>query len=202
MVDVFFQLNNQKYIQEIYNQYADSNSNKISDTGFCLALKDLGISRSTEEENVLFKEADLDEDGLLDLQEFKGAISKPTKLEQWSDTLPFARLLACCLQSAEEGFAISRDPLRLVCKLDPPVLDSVALMFCEGVKRLLAGQMQELKICYEEMDRKALESADGSNSKFQAFTMSAGTVDDFYKGLTDRVGKQMFQRRVQVDREI
>ena len=187
-MEIFHNLENKKLVQDVFIRHSEPSTGKLTNNGFALALKDIGITREAEDQNLLFIEADLDEDGLIDIEEFSDALKKPSKLEQWFETLPLARLMACCVESAKEIIAISNDPVRLVSQLSAQDLDGLAESFFNGVKHLLAERVCQLKICYEEMERKASEGSDGSNAKFQTFTMSAGNVEDFYKGLTDRVG--------------
>ena len=87
----------------------------------------------------------------------------------------------------DESSAAKADPVRRVSALSYHGIHTVAGDFSAGLKRLLAEQVRQLQHCYDQMDSKAAEKPDGSGAKFQNF--SAGAVEDFHKGLTDRVGK-------------
>ena len=181
-VKKFFNVQNHKIIFEKF-----AVDGKLSEEDFALALQDLGLDSKH-----LFKEADIDGNGFLDFETFGRIISRPSKLEQWLNTLPLAKLLAFCLQSGNECLATAPDPVRVVCSLDKSVLSTIVDGFCEGAKRLLMENAQSMSKCYAALDRKAQEAQDGSRSsaKFQTFTMSAGTAEHFHKGMTDRIGEQ------------
>ena len=184
-VTKFFKQQDHKTIFEQYTA-----SGRMSKQGFITALKDLGSGSDSEDPNHLFKEADIDGDGFLDVEEFGRIISRPSKLEQWLSTLPLARLLSFCLEAADQSLATAPDPLRVVSRLDLPVLSAVVDGFCDGAKRLLSERAQKLSTCYAALDRKAQERQDGSSAKFQACPeMSAGTAESFHKGVTDRIGE-------------
>jgi hypothetical protein len=181
-------------VHATFHKFADKSTTRVPSASFPLALQELDIQMPPDELQQLFKEADIDQDGGLDLEEFRWVIARPTELEQWCSTLPLAKLLGCCLDdtladaATASPHAALADPVRRVCSLSPQDLDRVSKDFCEGARRLLAEQASQLKRCYAELDHKAAEAGDGSSGKFQTFSMSAGTVEDFHKGLTDRVG--------------
>ena len=165
----------------------------MSQSNFLSALRACGPDLDSKDPTGLFHEADIDEDGTLDVAEFGRIISRPSKFEQWLTTLPLARLLSFCLEAADRSLATAPDPLRVVSRLDPPVLSAIVDGFCDGAKRLLSEHVKNLSTCYAALDRKAREGQDGSGSsaKFQTFTMSAGTAESFHKGVTDRIGARV-----------
>ena len=181
-------------VHATFHKFADKSTTRVPSASFPLALQELDIQMPPDELQQLFKEADIDQDGGLDLEEFRRVIARPTELEQWCSTLPLAKLLSCCLEGTLAGAAAASphaalaDPVRRVCSMSPQDLDRVSEEFWVGSRRLLAEQASQLKRCYAELDSKAAEVGDGSSGKFQTFSMSAGTVEDFHKGLTDRVG--------------
>jgi hypothetical protein len=183
-------------VHATFHKFAEKSTARIPSTSFPLALQELQVDMQMQPDKLqqLFKEADIDQDGGLDLEEFRRVIARPTELEKWCSTLPLAKLLGCCLEgtlsdaAAASPPAALADPVRRVCSLSPQDLDSVSEAFWGGARRLLAEQASQLKRCYAELDRKAAEVGDGSSGKFQTFSMSAGTMEDFHKGLTDRVG--------------
>ena len=165
----------------------------MSEKSFVTAIKDLGSDSGSENLHHLFQEADIDGDGFLDLEEFGRIVSRPSKLEQWLVTLPLPRLLSFCFQAADQSLATAPDPLRVVCRLDVPVLSAVVEGFCDGAKQLLVERTRNLSTCFAALDRKAQEAQGGSSAKFQACPeMSAGTAESFHKGVTDRIGRLEF----------
>ena len=163
----------------------------MTEKNFISALQVCGLDSDSEDPKHLFKEADIDGDGFLDVEEFGRIISRPSKLEQWLSTLPLARLLSFCLEAADQSLATAPDPLRVVSRLDLPVLSAVVDGFCDGAKRLLSEHKENLSVCYAALDRKAGEGqgSSGPSAKFETFTMSAGTAESFHKGVTDRIGE-------------
>ena len=182
----FFQLQNHK---DVFERHA--NAGKISEQSFISAMLELGSASELEDSLRLFKEADIDDDGYLDLEEFCRVISTPSKLEQWCNTLALGKLMSCCLHSADDSIAAAPDPLRIVSRLDQQTFSTIVDAFCEGAKCLLSQHAKRLSLCYSALDRKAAENADGSgsNAKFQTVAMNAGKADDFHRGMTDRVGE-------------
>ena len=164
----------------------------------------MGIEMQREKCAQLFREVDIDEDDGLDAEEFLRAINCPSELEQWSSTLPLAKLLGCCLETAMVRALVDcpsaqSDPIRKIVCMSSQDINTVADEFGEGLRRLVTQKVKELKQCFWELDKKAAEGSDGSSAKFQTFAMSAGTVEDFHKGLIDRVGKPTEHANISVD---
>jgi hypothetical protein len=204
----FFDLMDRERVHATFHKFADKSTTRIPSSRFLLALQELDIQVPPDRLQQLFKEADIDQDGDLDLEEFCRVIARPTELEQWCSTLPLAKLLGCCLEGtladavAASPHVVLADPVRRVCSLSPQDLDRVSEEFWGGARRLLAEQASQLKGCYSELDSKAAEVGDGSSGKFQTFSMSAGTVEDFHKGLTDRVGASSAHSTELQDRKV
>ena len=195
-VKIFFDLIDREQVQQIFCRHAEpkTEGGRIPPSSFHLALNDLSIDTLPDKVSRLFMDADIDKDGGLDLAEFRRVVNRPSEIEQWSSTLPLAKLLGCCLEAQVANSVAggrdmaSPDPLRGLCKLSPQALDSAAGEFSRGLRRLLAERASLLRRCYEGLDKRAVDGSDGSSAKFQSFTMAAGDAEDFHKGLTDRVG--------------
>ena len=191
-MEQFFLLQDKDHVKNLFQKYADKGKRKIvSVSNFSAAIDELGLILESEGRDLLFKEADMDNDNGLDLEEFSRVINKTSKLEQWATTLPLAKLLAYCLPSLETGAVNSTaDSLRAVSRLSTQDIVKAAQLVGEGVARVLEERVKDLKACYDNMDKKTAEELlNTANVKFQAFTMSAGKVEDFHKGLTERVGE-------------
>jgi hypothetical protein len=194
--DLFFDLIDPKHIKDVFCCHAEPRTEKgrILPSRFYHALQDLGIIVHPEKAVHLFEEGDMDEDGGLDLAEFSRVVGLPSELEQWSATLPLAKLLGCCLEALLANDlpggkdTVPSGQLRRLCHLSRHELDGIAVEFSRGLRRLLADRTSILRQCYEELDRRAADCADGSSAKFQSFPMAAGDARDFHSGLTGRVG--------------
>ena len=187
----FFNLRDKVYVQSVFERHADTASGKVSAANFAVALQDISQEYKGGDISKLFEEADIDLDGSVDLEEFSRIIVKPTELEKWSKNLPLAKLLAYCLESVDATHP-SMDPLRIVSSIGPEALETIANGFSDGLKKLLSEEIKQLKDCFVALERKAVEDSDGSSEKFVTFSMSAGKVEDFHKGLTNRVGEREF----------
>jgi hypothetical protein len=183
----FHNSRNQLHNELIFKKYANPDTNLITDDAMNSALRELGVQLTPDEAAAVFEEADTDENGGLDLQEFIKAINHPSKVQQWVETLPLSSLLAHCL-SFKGGD--SSDPLREVSRLSAHELRASAQAYCENLQTVLADAVRELKKCHDAMD--ALTASSVSNSKFQTPKMSAGSVEEFYQGLFGRVGECFF----------
>jgi hypothetical protein len=188
-VDRFFQRFDGERVDDIFSRHGGTDK-KLLPTSLGPALQDFGVELNPEEVNLVFKQADLDDDKGLDLAEFHMAVKTPTKLQQWADTLPLSQLLGYSLTLRNRNL---EDPVRAVAGMSPDELDDTMEVFCRGVRKILEDSQAELAKCYEAMDRHAAATAatadGGASTKFQTFKMSTGTVEHFQEGLKGRVGK-------------
>ena len=180
----FFNHRDTHYVELLFKKHAAQVSNLMTADSMNAALCELGIQLTPNEVAVMFETADTDENGGLDLQEFKKVISFPSKVQQWTDNLPLSQLLAHCL-----SFKGGDDPLREVSCLSADELRASTEAYCVSLQTVLADALCELKKCYDAMDKVAASAA---NTKFQTPKMSAGSVEDFFHGLVGRVGEICF----------
>ena len=110
----------------------------------------------------------------VDLDEFKRIARQPNEAEQWFQMIPFASLLA---------FSLSIKTLDKLEGLQQGYIILGLQAFSQGVQAVLERRLKKLK------DQKAkLEVVPDGESKFGGF-LEGGNVDDFYHGLSDRLGK-------------
>jgi hypothetical protein len=185
----FHDSRNQQHNELVFNKHANQATNLMTVDAMTAALLELGVQLTQDEAAAVFESVDTDENGGLDLQEFTKAINRPSKVQQWIETLPLAPLLAHCL-SFKGGD--SSDPLREVSGLSADELRASTQAYCESAQKVLADALRDLKKCYDAMDALAASSSANGNSKFQTPKMSAGSVEEFYKGLVGRVGECRF----------
>jgi hypothetical protein len=181
-VDVFSELRDPQSVKDLFDRHADQSTKLITAMNIRSVMLALGNHVTEDEATVLFQTFDMDENGGLDLQEFKKAIKFPSKVEQWADNLPLSKLLAHCL-----SFKQGDDPLREVSRLSSDELRAVTNAYCESLHLMLMEAVRELNLCYAEMDNTA--GLADAGSKFQTFKMSSGSVEDFHNGLQGRVGE-------------
>ncbi len=172
------------------------------------ALEEAGFKIDDEDVETLFETLDLDSDNVLDFQEFKLAVQRPSKtlkeIERWTSAMPFSQLIATGLielvghdrpvkkktkgQAHEEP--AQRDPIRTISKSSDDEFSVVCDGVLEGIKKLLQKNHKEVKAAYEAFDKqKFAKGNEDDQSKFAVNTMSCGKISDFYKGLEGRVGK-------------
>jgi hypothetical protein len=143
-------------------------------------LRSLGMEPGYLEEEGPFDEATT---GSMDLPALTGLLAKPTALRQWAASMPLAELLGDALQRALLGAA---DPLREASKLAPDVIGLVCVAVRCGLERMLAEQVRALRDGYAMMAAAKTNRAAG---KYTVISMSAGTADDYHRGLEGRIGE-------------
>ncbi len=120
--------------------------------------------------------------GFIDLSALTGLLAKPTALRQWAASMPLAEMLADALQRALPG---EGDPLREASKLAPDVIGLVCEAVRCGLERMLAEQARTLREGFALMAAAETNQAAG---KYTVISMSAGTADDYHRGLEGRIG--------------
>jgi hypothetical protein len=174
-----------------------------------LALEDIGFKVQAEDVEAIFESMDSDGDAVLDLTEFKLAVTRPSKalkeIERWTTSMPFQQLIASgfvllaehdkapLIRKKDKGGEedpTKKDPLRSVSKCSEEDFTAVCDCVLEGCRKLLVKHHAELRTAYEALDKQKFgKGSDDDQSKFSLNTMSCGGVPDFYEGLGGRVGK-------------
>ena len=183
----FHNSRNHVHNELIFKKHADQATNLMTAAAMTAALRELGVQLTEDEAAAVFESADADENGGLDLQEFVKAINRPSKVQQWVETLPLSSLLAHCL-SFKGGD--SSDPLREVSRLSAQEIRASIQAYCESAEKIVVDGVSKLKKCQDAMDARTASIA--GNTKFQTPKMSAGSVEEFYQGLAGRVGECFF----------
>jgi hypothetical protein len=179
------------------------------------ALEEVGRTVDSEFLDDVFNQFDADGNGSVGLEEFKCAVRRRTKLEQWTASMPMGSLVASCfvpnlLRSYAKIAASSynqeagsdntpqkpmptllndQDPLLRIHDINARELSTVCFGLMDGFRGLICESMIQLRESYKATPKKLAES-DGTSSdvgKF-AFSMQGGLTSDFYSGLGVRVG--------------
>jgi hypothetical protein len=152
---------------------SDKSAEVLYRDGFKLACQDLG--RNTDEDSLddIFQAQDNSGIKSISFEEFKSAIRRRTKLEQWSLSIPTSDLVASCLapivQRKNSGSspdtipnlsAVDQDDqLSKILDISGRDLDFVCMGIAEGCKYVLQQRTKILKVAYAKLDeqKKALE---------------------------------------------
>ena len=159
----------------------NSGTSVLSNEQFTSALDELGLRLKEDEIQSMFRFMDVNSDGVLDLEEFTRAVRFPSAIEQLISTLPITQVFTDAVL-AMTGI----DHLRQFSHITPKQIEDICTVVIPFVKKLLEDSAKKTRELFEAMDKS---EASSSAKKFEVPPeMSAGTVDDFHKGLAGRIG--------------
>jgi hypothetical protein len=168
----------QKFYQRKIDLYGTSALNKEQ---FRSALEELGTFLSEDDFQNLFLSMDINDDGVIDLDEFKRALRIPTQIEQLFSTLPFHRLFANAVPKTS-----GKDPLRSFAQLKVAQVKELVHAVMPYLEKAIFDEVTKLRECFDAMDKS---EANLKASKFEVpIEMSTGRIEDFHCGLSKRIG--------------
>jgi hypothetical protein len=148
---------------------------------FTSVLEELGIHLKDEEIEILFRSMDANNDGVMNLEEFKRAVQSPSTIEQLIYTLPISQIFADAMPDMK-----GTDRLRLFGQLTPEQIDGIIQAAIPYLKSTFEDAVDKVKISEEAKEKSKINQITG---KFEVPPeMSAGTVEDFHGGLPARIG--------------
>jgi Ca2+-binding EF-hand superfamily protein len=171
-------------VRDTFESHKDRTKQVILASSLGQALSDLGVHAEPTEITELLKSWDLNNDGGLDFQEFSALVNMPSPIEEWVGGLSLNRLVADALP---RGSCPIKDQLRHLSRTTPEQVKVSCEIIKEELLRVLQEKLDDLKKSFEKLDS---QPEGESNSKFQIFKMNVGTVNDFHKGLSSRIGKR------------
>ena len=171
-----------QFVHDTFNSHKDKTKQVILASSLGRALSDLGVHADPTEIEELLKSGDLNDDGGLDFQEFLSLVNKPSPIEEWVGGLPLNQLVSDALPRASCPI---QDQLRHLSRTTREQLEVACEVIKEELLKVLQHNLDVLKVSFEMLDN---QPAPESNSKFQIFKMSVGTINDFHEGLSSRVG--------------
>ena len=184
-IERFLNRRNDEFIEHAFNKHADKEKKLIWLNKSDEALLEFGVHLPSEEIKMLVTTMDIDNNGGLDLTEFKTTLRQAsTPVEQFVETLPISGMLASSL--AIPG---SAEPLKELCNLDSNRLKAAIDAFSLSLQQVLNEQLAHLKTLLDAKEAKAQEDADGSGSKCAVFVMNAGSVKAYHEGMYSRIGE-------------
>ena len=170
------------HIDAVYTKYA-KHLGGISQSDFLAACRevrsDLDFLDGWDE---FFHSMDMNSDGLLDLDEFRHIVDKSSALELFiSQAVPFHQLFSAVLHQKP-----GKDPLDVFRELSPTEVHDIVQAVSEELENVLNEKVAFLR----ESAQAALAQASISNTaKFTVEDLKAGTIEDYRKGLSGRVGE-------------
>ena len=162
-------------LETMFRKYAGQTGSdpSLSAEKLQAALRELGVQESPASAE------------RVELDEFKRIARQPNSAEQWFKMIPFASLLSRSLGKT------TLDDLK---DLQWDELARGLKLFNEGVQVMLKQRLEKLrKLMNEETKFQNLRRDD--QTKFGG-VLEGGNVDDFHKGLSDRLGKEFLAWRV------
>jgi hypothetical protein len=162
----FFQVWDDAEIEKIFDKYKeqpgpDQKSALLPAGKLRAALEELGAPQETPNS------------APVDLDEFKRIARQPNEAEQWFQMIPFASLLSRSLGKATLDELENLQQGQMISRLQ---------VFSQGVKAILEARLEKLK--NQRRKFRVLPHGDG---KFGG-QLDGGDVDDFHRGLSDRLG--------------
>ena len=179
------QMREDSAIEAVYQKYENS-CGGIDRQHFPDALCDIGSGHAdTAQVDELFDNMDVNEDGLLDLEEFRRAASSRSQFELFiASTIPFAELLSYALPRLK-----GRSQMNIFMELTERQIADISEALSSELNSIISETVTKLK----SSDAAAQSSVDSSRSgsaaeKYSLDTISAGDITDYHKGFSNRVG--------------
>jgi WD40 repeat protein len=177
---------NEQYLRDVFNRHKDAHDG-LSGQNLVQALQDVdapNIPISVQDIAYMMNQFDANSNGVLEFGEFQQAVYDPDELQVWLSE----KQLSIASDALRPLVGRGSDQLKTFSQLSPADIDHAAAATCAIIPSMLKELHQELQAAFAvqsqiEADMKA------DPSKFNDFyKMACGTITDFHKGLTGRVG--------------
>ena len=174
---------NDEFLQEYFDrkvgEYGTSTLNRQQ---FTSALEELGVRMNEDDVSIVFRTADLNSDGVLHLEEFKKAVRFPSTIEQFISTLPITQVFADAMPDETD----TESRLRRFSRISEKQVDEICEVIMPFLGKMIKEAVKETQVSFAAMDKSS-----ASNIKFTLpDEMPSGTVGDFHRGLTARIGME------------
>ena len=171
-------------VEAVYKKYANDGCG-ICKKDFADALNQVRLEEINQgDADVIFDNMDMDDNGLLDLNEFRRAVSARSSFEQFiTQAIPFCELISTSLPRKK-----ATNQMTTFMELTSTQISEIVRAASSELESILIAKAKELKESYEAAAAKK-NSTD--NSKFSVSELKAGDISDYHKGLSGRVGEHM-----------
>jgi ankyrin repeat protein len=177
---------NEQYLRDVFNRHKGAQDG-LSGQNLVQSLQDVdapNIPSSVQDIADVMNQFDANSNGVLEFGEFQQAVNGPDELQMWlgEKQLPIAA------DAIRPLVGRGSDQLKTFSQLSAADIDHAAAATCAIIPSMLKELHQELQAAFAVQSRiEADMKADPS--KFNDFyKMACGTIADFHKGLTGRVG--------------
>jgi WD40 repeat protein/regulator of replication initiation timing len=177
---------NEQYLRGVFNRHKHAQAG-LSRQNLVQALQDVdapNIPISVQDIADVMNQFDANRNGVLEFGEFQQAVYDPDELQVWlgEKQLPIAA------DALRPLVGRGSDQLKTFSQLSPADIEHAAAATCAFIPSMLKELHQELQAAFAvqsqiEADMKAVPSKFNDLDK-----MACGTIADFHKGLTGRVG--------------
>jgi hypothetical protein len=127
---------------------------------------------------------DADRDGLIDFDEFSNAALRLSPIEAWCKHVEWWRTIADAIPPVDHSGCTQ--PLLAVAHLSDHQIDAICSEALHHIRSELQTKAHELR---DAMLRRSQTANAAPGAKFATFKASVGTPEDFFNGLSDRVGE-------------
>jgi hypothetical protein len=171
----------------------------ISRENLGVALAKLNVEvESKEWLDRVFDEMDMDQNEQLNFTEFRRILNKKSAIQQWASTLQLDMILADAIPNDTSlglrtipANNLSHKVEKRVSVLSNEEIDAICAVVSNGLRMLLSGKVAELQACFSDKEMSPQDLVDSNSGKYQT-VMNCGSIDNFHKGLEDRVGEELF----------
>ena len=171
-----------EFLQAFFERKTNaSGTASLNNQQFITALDELGIRKTDDDIQVIFRTMDVNNDGVMDLEEFKKAVRFPSTIEQLMNTLPIHQLFSDAMP--EE---LGSDCIQQFGQLSPIQIKVICQEIVPFMEKILQDTVDKTRASVEA---SKISEVNKSGSKFEVTPeMSAGTIGDFHGGLSGRIG--------------
>ena len=174
------------YVDAVYSKYA-ADDRGISHSEYFKASQEIRFDFTNEDDaDALFENMDMDNDGFLNLDEFRRAVQSSSEMEQFlSHSLSVIGIISAALPRDD-----SRPPIEVFRMLTPAQITAVSNAVADGLVSVITEKIARLNKGFAAAEAK--KAGSNSAAKFAIFDLSAGSIQDYHKGLSSRVGDSLY----------
>jgi hypothetical protein len=183
VADFFFKRSDQ-HVQIVYLKFATSELG-LSQDDFFQACQEVRFDFSSREDtDELFVNMDMNDDGFLELSEFRRAMNTRSVFEQFIlQTIPLHEIISSALP--RKPGTLPLDVFRgLTCYEITDMVQAVSIT----LKNVITEKVVQLRESWEASKAKEFHNGE-NNSKFLLVELKAGSIQDYHNGLSGRVGE-------------